>query len=746
MTGFRALATITLSIMSATPVLGQTIMFPRPETSPLRAGSVGADGMIELVLDREQLESIDRRVARQGFVNLGGFPLPDGREVTLTLTEVEPFDADSRIELVTPTGIRELEVPDMLFLGGEVVGEPESEVFIGFTAAGIEGWIQSGGVPYFISDGSRGGPPMISRMDGYPPPPRNFCGVDHVNQPVFDLDPFAPVEQTTGGLAGDEEPAPCQRVRLAIDTDQELRGLFGGTDEGAIGYVATLMAAASHVYTRDVNTRLVLSYLRLWATEDPWTQPAMGDQLYEFRDHWEAQMEEVDRDLAHFLSGRGLGGGVAWLGVVCNPDWGYALSANLGSNFPYPMENNNAGNWDLMVFMHELGHNFGAPHTHSLDPPYDDCANGDCSITPNATIMSYCHGCEGGLANIRLEFCPPNIANMSTHLSETACDLEVTEETMCLDETMELDRNTTVVIDVLQNDVAADCTLAYLVDWDTTSVQGGEIRAIADWTPDGGTALEYTPPAGYLGFDEFTYTSEIFSTGTGDNITDVCTVRLDIEAEDPRRPADDPIDAAEGIAVTYYALEQLSQLPDFDALESIGTEVVANIDYASTGEEFMGSGLSDDVGAVFTGWVQIPEPGEWRFGTNSDDGSALYIGDQRVVDNDGLHGMVERSGTIPLEAGWHAIRVEFFERGGGAGLIVLAGGPGTTYEVIPAERWMHGGSAIVPSDLNRDGLVDGADLSILLGEWGTGGEADFDGNGIVDGADLTTMLGAWSAP
>ena len=133
-------------------------------------------------------------------------------------------------------------------------------------------------------------------------------------------------------------------------------------------------------------------------------------------------------------------------------------------------------------------------------------------------------------------------------------------------------------------------------------------------------------------------------------------------------------------------------------------------------------------------------------GTNSDDGSALYIGDKRVVDNDGLHGMVERSGTIALEAGWHAIRVEFFERGGGAGLIVLAGGPGTTYAVIPAERWMHGGTAIVPADLNRDGRVDGADLSMLLGEWGTAGDADFDGNGIVDGADLTTMLGAWSAP
>jgi hypothetical protein len=141
--------------------------------------------------------------------------------------------------------------------------------------------------------------------------------------------------------------------------------------------------------------------------------------------------------------------------------------------------------------------------------------------------------------------------------------------------------------------------------------------------------------------------------------------------------------------------------------------------------------------------VHATEAGEWRFGTSSDDGSALYIGDQRVVSNDGLHGMVERSGTIALEAGWHAVRVEFFERGGGAGLIVLASGPGTAYDVIAADRWMHGGTLPPSTDLNNDGKVDGSDLTILLGEWGGPGDADFDGNLIVDGADLTALLGDW---
>ena len=49
-----------------------------------------------------------------------------------------------------------------------------------------------------------------------------------------------------------------------------------------------------------------------------------------------------------------------------------------------------------------------------------------------------------------------------------------------------------------------------------------------------------------------------------------------------------------------------------------------------------------------------------------------------------------------------------------------------------------------PSDINCDGNVDGADLTILLGYWGTENtRADLNFDGIVDGADLTILLGDW---
>jgi len=49
-------------------------------------------------------------------------------------------------------------------------------------------------------------------------------------------------------------------------------------------------------------------------------------------------------------------------------------------------------------------------------------------------------------------------------------------------------------------------------------------------------------------------------------------------------------------------------------------------------------------------------------------------------------------------------------------------------------------------DLNGDGTVNGADLAIMLADWGDAGvPADLDGNGVVDGADLSILLGNWGA-
>ena len=46
-------------------------------------------------------------------------------------------------------------------------------------------------------------------------------------------------------------------------------------------------------------------------------------------------------------------------------------------------------------------------------------------------------------------------------------------------------------------------------------------------------------------------------------------------------------------------------------------------------------------------------------------------------------------------------------------------------------------------DFNGDGLVNGADLGVLLGGWATGA-GDLNADGTTDGADLGVLLGNWT--
>jgi putative heme-binding domain-containing protein len=88
----------------------------------------------------------------------------------------------------------------------------------------------------------------------------------------------------------------------------------------------------------------------------------------------------------------------------------------------------------------------------------------------------------------------------------------------------------------------------------------------------------------------------------------------------------------------------------------------------------------------FTGAIRIDRAGQYTFFATSDDGSRIYIGDQLVVNHDGLHGMSEKKGRIQLPAGSHPITVTYFDNGGGDGLKVEWSGPRIRREPIPADR------------------------------------------------------------
>ena len=70
----------------------------------------------------------------------------------------------------------------------------------------------------------------------------------------------------------------------------------------------------------------------------------------------------------------------------------------------------------------------------------------------------------------------------------------------------------------------------------------------------------------------------------------------------------------------------------------------------------------------FKGFLKIDRKNIYTFYLTSDDGSILKIGNQIVIDNDGLHSATKVQGSVALNKGYYPIEVKYFQAGGGATL------------------------------------------------------------------------------
>ena len=66
-------------------------------------------------------------------------------------------------------------------------------------------------------------------------------------------------------------------------------------------------------------------------------------------------------------------------------------------------------------------------------------------------------------------------------------------------------------------------------------------------------------------------------------------------------------------------------------------------------------------GYDFRSFIKIPEKGVYYFDIASDDGSRLFIDGKEIIDNDGSHSQEFVAGKVALEAGFHEMRIIYFE-------------------------------------------------------------------------------------
>ncbi len=224
-------------------------------------------------------------------------------------------------------------------------------------------------------------------------------------------------------LAGIDARAASPPARLAVvavDTDTELMfERFSNNTGQAADWIASLFNQLNVFYRRDLDVILMQGTTLLRTASDPFNNtdsPASQAQLVEFGNWWQANQAAVPRAFAMLLSGKSPSGnsasGIAWLNRYCQ---------NAGNNGSYSINQvfTNPGIGvasSAFLVGHELGHNFGAAHTHCTNittgasptptNTIDQCFAGESGLgcyagatscptsgpgAPLGTLMSYCH-------------------------------------------------------------------------------------------------------------------------------------------------------------------------------------------------------------------------------------------------------------------------------------------------------------------------------------------------------------------
>ncbi|MEC8691699.1 MAG: PA14 domain-containing protein, partial [Verrucomicrobiota bacterium] len=125
---------------------------------------------------------------------------------------------------------------------------------------------------------------------------------------------------------------------------------------------------------------------------------------------------------------------------------------------------------------------------------------------------------------------------------------------------------------------------------------------------------------------------------------------------------------------------QWDKLPDFNELTSSNEGVSEEISADLAGNE-----LNDHYGLMFEGYLKINEEGLYTFSLSSDDGSQFIIGDEMLINNDGLHSFVSVEGRTRLKKGFFPIKILYFENSGDQRLELKYKGPGIKMQPIPKD-------------------------------------------------------------
>ena len=219
-----------------------------------------------------------------------------------------------------------------------------------------------------------------------------------------------------------------RNYRLAVACTGEYAAFHGGTTAGALAAIVTTINRVNGVYERDLSVTMTLvannnSIIFTDGTTDPFNNDNTGVLINQSQSVINSTIGSGNYDVGHtFSTGAG---GLAGLGVTCIN----SQKASGVTGIAQPV----GDSYDIDYVAHELGHQFGAPHT--FNGTVGSCSGGNRSAAnayepgSGSTIMAYAGICGSDNVQIGSDdyFHQNSINRMWSHITSTgACPVNRT--------------------------------------------------------------------------------------------------------------------------------------------------------------------------------------------------------------------------------------------------------------------------------------------------------------------------------
>ncbi|MCP4729832.1 MAG: sulfatase-like hydrolase/transferase [Roseibacillus sp.] len=139
-------------------------------------------------------------------------------------------------------------------------------------------------------------------------------------------------------------------------------------------------------------------------------------------------------------------------------------------------------------------------------------------------------------------------------------------------------------------------------------------------------------------------------------------------------------DLSRGVAVKSY-LGEWNWVPEF-------TQMISKAGFIKKAIDLESLPAKENAGLLFSGYIQIPEPGDWTFHCRAAGGLIFKIHSKLVIDGDYKYDGSEISATVKLDQGLHPYRLYYRTSDSEPALSLQWEGPNIAKGAIPADAFL----------------------------------------------------------